>query len=130
MVDLYEQLATLHRTRVDVAAKWLEVNHLLVPVEKPVLRPHTPEWFKAQEVRDPPQATISRMIIGLSGSAEVCSVCRDDPSCDYRLEEGQRPAGGVDTLRLCADCLVIRARMGEVFTLIPAGAQREEDDIR
>lgn len=117
MAELHECLATLHRARVGVATKWLEFNQLLVPAARPYLRPHTPEWFAALEVWDPPQAAMTRKAIELGGSPDVCSICGDDPARDYRLEEALRPAGGVDTLRLCDDCLNIRQRSGESFVL-------------
>ena len=37
----------------------------------------------------------------------------------YRLRGGKPPAGAVDTLRLCPDCLDIRAGMGETFVPMP-----------
>jgi hypothetical protein len=42
-------------------------------------------------------------------------VCGDDPAQDYRLPKPYWAAGGVDTLRLCDDCLGIRHGMGEPF---------------
>jgi hypothetical protein len=48
---------------------------------------------------------MTRKIIELTGRADVCSICGDDPASDYRLAEEHRPAGGADTLRLCDDCV-------------------------
>jgi hypothetical protein len=118
MAALYEQLAALHRQRVDVAAKWLEANGHLARPGPSHLTPHTPEWFAALEQWDPPKAMMTRKIIELTGRADVCSICGDDPASDYRLEEEHRPAGGADTLRLCEDCVRIRRASGEPFTVL------------
>lgn len=115
LMELYDLLATLHRRRVDVAAKWLEEHGLLAPVSERVLRPHTDEWFAALEVWNPTQAAMTRMAIASAGNPYVCSVCGDDPARDYRLEETYRPPGGVDTLRLCDDCLETRKNGGQPF---------------
>jgi hypothetical protein len=113
--ELYEHLAALHRARLQVATRWLEARELLKPTETEPLRPHTPEWFEALEVWNPAQAEHTRKIIQLAGDPNVCSICGDDPASDYRLEEGYRPAAGVDTLRLCDDCLRIRRAGDEPF---------------
>jgi hypothetical protein len=115
MMELYEVLATLHRTRVSVATRWLQANGLFVPEAEPWLRPHTPEWFAALEVWDPIQAATTRAAIEAAGHSDVCSICGDISANDYRAEEGARPPSGVDTLRLCDDCLEIRREMGEPF---------------
>jgi hypothetical protein len=122
MADLYELLTSLHRTRVKVAAEWLDTRNLL-KVGPPPLRPHTSEWFDALGVWNPAQAEHTRMIIQLAGDANVCSICGDDPANDYRLEEGYRPPAGVDTLRLCGDCLRIRRASGEQFALLDGNSQ-------
>jgi hypothetical protein len=41
MLELYEILASLHRTRVEMASKWLQANGLFVPVAEPWLIPHS-----------------------------------------------------------------------------------------
>ena len=116
MMELYEVLAILHRTRVDVATKWLQAKGLFVPEAEPwPLRPHTPEWFAALDVWDPIQAAMTRTAIQVAGDSAVCSICGDGPASDYRAEEGSRPPGGVDTLRLCDGCVEIRRKMGEPF---------------
>ncbi len=126
MAALYEHLATLHRQRVDVAARWLETNGRLARPSPSNLTPHTPEWFAALEQWDPPKAMMTRKIIELAGRTDVCSICGDDPASDYRLEEEYRPAGGADTLRLCDDCVRIRRAAGEPFTLL--SEDRESGD--
>lgn len=128
MADLYTLLSNLHRTRVEVATKWLQANQRLVPATNLYLRPHTPEWFAAMEVWDPPRAAMTRKMIELAGSPDVCSICGDEPAHDYRLEEADRPAGGVATLRLCADCLEIRQRSGEPYVLLANEGERVEGD--
>jgi len=124
MAQLYEHLAMLHRTRVETATRWLENNQRIVVAPEPYLRPHTPEWFAALEVWDPAMAAMIREAIELAGGPDACSVCADDPARVYRLESGQRPPGGVDTLRLCDDCLEIRRYNGEPFVLLPDGEER------
>ena len=88
---------------------------LVEPDDDVVFMPHTTEWFAALSVWDPTQAAMTRQAINMAGSLEVCSVCGDDPAQDYRLPKPYRAAGGVDTLRLCDDCLGIRQGMGEPF---------------
>lgn len=119
MLDLYDRLASLHQTRFDVATKWLEANNLLTPPVDAILRPHTPEWFAALELWNPQQAAMTRAAIETGGSVNVCSICGDQPANDYRLEEERRPPGGVDTMRLCDDCLGIRHAMDEPFVRLP-----------
>ena len=123
MAELYEVLATLHRSRVETATKWLEFNRRIAAAPTPVLRPHTPEWFDALEIWDPPKAAMTRIAVERAGSLGVCSVCGDDRARDYRLEFRQRPPGGPDTLRLCDDCLKIRTQDGESFVRLPDNAE-------
>ena len=77
--------------------------------------PHSAEWFKALEAFDEIQAAHTRKIIELAGSAEVCSVCGDEPASDYKLVHPQPHKDAVATLRLCSDCRLIRERNGESF---------------
>lgn len=115
-LDLYGLLATLHRKRVDVAADWLIAKGLLQSSEPPLVRPHSPEWFSALEAWDPPQARHVREIVAAARTPDVCSICGDDPAQDYRLPKRFRTPAGVDTLRLCDDCLGMRrTRMGEPY---------------
>lgn len=115
MLDLYERLAALHRLRVDVARGWLEAKHHLRPQKVTHLIPHTEEWFVALGKWDPPQAMMTRQTIERAGSLEVCSICGDEPAFDYYMPAPYCSAGGVDTLRLCEDCVRIRRGMGEPF---------------
>jgi hypothetical protein len=115
MLDLYERLAALHRRRVDVAIRWLEANGHLEPQQLSHLTPHSEEWFAVLEQWDPPQAMMTRQAIALADSPEVCSICGDDPANNYYLPAAYRSAGGVNTLRLCEDCVRIRRSMGEPF---------------
>jgi hypothetical protein len=115
MADLYQHLATLHATRVDVAQRWLEAAGDLPTFEPDPLVSHSPEWFSAFAQWSPAQAAMTRHIVKSAGSPEVCSICGDDPAYDYRLPVDQRPPGDVDTLRLCDDCLQIREMGGEAF---------------
>lgn len=115
ILDLYEHLATLHCKRIETATRWLEDNGYLHRTAPVPLMPHTAKWFAALEQWDPTQAMMTREIIKLCGRSDVCSVCGDDPAKDYRLTEGDRPPSGVDTLRLCDGCVIIRAASGESF---------------
>ncbi len=54
--------------------------------------------------------------------------CGDDPASDYRLADGHRPPSGVDTLRLCNECVQIRRAAGEVYENIAKGG--DVDDQR
>lgn len=123
MAELYEHLAALHRQRVDVAAKWLEVNGRLARPTQSHLTPHTPEWFEALEQWDPPKAMMAQKIMELAGRTDVCSICGDHQPRDYFLEGKHTPAGGVDTLRLCDDCVRIRRANGAPF--MPLSDHRE-----
>lgn len=130
MSELYTILATLHQRRVEVATHWLQAHALLPATAAPaVLQPHTPAWFEALALWDPMQAEMVRGAIAAAGHANVCSVCGDDPARDYRLAEAYRPPAGVDTLRLCNDCLAIRQAMDEPYEPLDseefaAGVQR------
>jgi hypothetical protein len=115
MLELYEQLATLHRQRVDVATEWLQANGYLEKHAISYLIPHTPEWFEALQVWDPPQADMVRAVIGRENCVDICSICGDSPAGDHYLPKAFRSAGGVDTFRLCADCVRIRRASGEPF---------------
>jgi hypothetical protein len=64
------------------------------------------------------QVAHTKSIVDRSCSVDVCSVCGDDPAKDYRLAAPYRPLGGVDTLRLCDDCLGFR-RQGEPYDPFP-----------
>jgi permuted papain-like amidase YaeF/Yiix C92 family enzyme len=115
LLELFDLLAARHRQRIVVATRWLQSNNLLAPIPDKILVPHSPEWFAAQQLWDPFKAAQTKSIIGAAGREDVCSVCGDDPAQDYRLEKAFRPAGGVDTLRLCDDCLTIRRASGDPF---------------
>jgi hypothetical protein len=76
---------------------------------------HTPEWFAALEAVDPRQAAHTRQIVAMAKSADVCSVCGDDPATDYKATMADMPAKAVATIRLCDDCHQIRSGAGESF---------------
>lgn len=75
------------------------------------LKPHTPEWFTALKKTNPRQAAQTEAILAAAGSEDVCSICGDEESTDYRLASEQAGATLVSTLRLCKDCLGIRRSM-------------------
>jgi hypothetical protein len=129
MVDLYERLASLHMMRLEAAAACLRTNgHMREDMDVPLI-PHTAEWFSALDAWDPGQAAMVRTVITVTGSLDVCSVCGDDPAHDYRLAETHRPPGGVDTLRLCDDCLNIRRASGEPYEAIDSAAARDSSNL-
>jgi len=78
--------------------------------------PHSSEWFKALEALNPAQAAITKQLIDLAGKVEVCSVCGDYPTTDYKVV-GVSFRPGVDaTIRLCDDCRDIRTEtQGESY---------------
>jgi len=79
-------------------------------------KPHTKEWFAALEKVNPNQAAHTRQIIGLAGRDDVCSICGDVESADYKVASEQTLPGAINTLRLCADCVKIRKQVeGEIF---------------
>src|SRR5262249_42922453 len=81
-----------------------------------LLVPHTSEWFEDLMLRDVQQAMHTGAIIQAAGREDVCSICGDDPAKDYNARSG----AGFVTLRLCADCLMIRAAQhGDYF--VPIG---------
>ena len=54
------------------------------------------------------QAAMTKQIIELAGKPEVCSICGDYPTTDYKVV-GVSFRPGVDaTIRLCDDCRDIR----------------------
>jgi hypothetical protein len=114
-LELYEQLAFLHRQRVNVATEWLKANGHLEKRAVVHLIPHTAEWFEALEIWDPIQSAMVQAVIEKFESADICSVCGDEPATDYYLPKPLRSAGGVDTFRLCQDCVGIRRSSGEAF---------------
>jgi hypothetical protein len=73
-------------------------------------KPHSDEWFRALDKFNPMQAAATRQVIELAGSHEVCSICGDEPSTDYRLT-GELGNDAVGTIRLCGDCRNIRSKM-------------------
>jgi hypothetical protein len=106
-VELYDILTQLHARRMKAATTWLERRGLLKPTPRELLRPHTPEWFASLREWNPKQAAITEAAIQAAGSADVCSVCGDEPVRDYALASA--PAAGPGTLRLCDDCFRIRS---------------------
>jgi hypothetical protein len=80
------------------------------------LKPHTAEWFAALESVAPHQAEQTREIIRLAGREDVCSICGDVESADYKVTSEQTLPGVINTLRLCSDCMELRKQFqGEIF---------------
>jgi hypothetical protein len=112
--DLYETLVQLHLTRVRVATEWLQANapeRLSAAPPRPVLEPHSKEWFAALEKINAAQAAMTHAAIATVGRIDVCSICGDEPSKAYRLVGRNIPVGAVHSLRLCNDCWGIRRSM-------------------
>lgn len=106
-VELYDLLASFHARRVKAAKEWLERRGLIEPVVEELMRPHTPEWFESLRGWNPVQAAQTEAAIQAAGSADVCSVCADDPARDYALVSVVRLGPG--TIRLCDFCFKHRS---------------------
>lgn len=115
--SLYEILSDLDMRRFHVAKEWLNASAAPTEIPNPYLMPHSPEWFAALKEWNPYQAEITSTVIKLAGKVDVCSICGDEPASVYKLNDGPPPLGSVATLRLCEDCLQIRAERGESFVL-------------
>lgn len=110
--QLYERLISLNTQRREVALAWLRAN---TPSLVSGGKPHSEEWFAALQLRNPTQATMTRATLAAAGSANVCSICGDDPATDVRLvEDGIRLQDSL-TFKLCDDCREIRSARGEQF---------------
>lgn len=70
--------------------------------------PHSPDWFDALETFDSGQAAHTRQIVKRAGRSDVCSVCGDSPTLDYKVVGSDLPANAVGTIRLCGDCRSMR----------------------
>jgi hypothetical protein len=108
MLHLYDLLLELDRTRLEVAKAWL-AHHHGTENDEHILDPHTSDWFELMDKWDPIKSRQTRYIVQQKGTTQVCGICGDTPAQDYRLAPEQRPKGGIDTYRLCDDCLDIRS---------------------
>lgn len=107
MTELYSNIAAQHTQRVGTAVAWLLKHGYMKKTGERQLRPHTPEWFESLRGWDPVQAAMTTQVIKAMGSAEVCTVCGDDPASDYLLVH--RAPAGPGSVRLCDDCYGIRS---------------------
>ena len=107
MVELYDILTQLHAQRTKASTAWLERMGLLKSAPRETLHPHTPEWFASLREWNPKQAAMTEAIVLAAENSDVCSVCGDEPACDYALVS--MPVAGPGTLRLCEDCFRIRS---------------------
>jgi hypothetical protein len=114
---LNTQLEDDFQTRLSVAEQWLKAAGIEVPAAPP-LRPHSAEWFERLDVHNPRLSAAARMIIGMSGTSEVCSICGDNPADDLLVTAGAEDLA--PTIRLCPDCREIRTAAGEAFAPLPA----------
>ena len=73
------------------------------------LSPHSKEWFAALAKMDPQQAAQTKKIVKSAGTAEVCSLCGDHTASDYEVADKWFDENTPMTLRLCEDCMSIRA---------------------
>ncbi|MFC4237717.1 hypothetical protein ACFOY8_21115 [Thalassospira xianhensis] len=110
MFELYDLLLELDRTRLEVAKAWL-AHHHGTENDEHILEPHSTDWFELMDKWDPVTAQQIRYVVQQVSTTEVCGICGDTPAEDYRLAPEQRPKGGIDTYRLCDDCLDIRSRL-------------------
>lgn len=70
--------------------------------------PHSEEWFAALQKFNPQQAAMTSRIIALAGRIDVCSICGDEPSTVYTLNDPNIDETAVATIRLCEDCREIQ----------------------
>ena len=49
--------------------------------------PHSQEWFAALQKFNPQQAAMTSKIIELAGRLDVCSICGDEQSIVYTLND-------------------------------------------
>ena len=73
------------------------------------LSPNTKEWLAAFDKLDPQQAAATKKIIRAAGSEVVCSLCGDRHASDYEVADKWFDEETPVTLRLCEDCMSIRA---------------------
>ena len=73
------------------------------------LIPHSKEWFVALAKSNPQEAAHAKQVIKAAGTPEVCSECGDAPAGDYEISNKWFAPDTVATVRLCEDCLSIRA---------------------
>ncbi len=109
LAQLYGKIADLHEVRMATARSWLKEELGVEASERGP--PNSAAWLAILEKSDYAKAAHTRRIIQLAESEAVCAICGDDPAEDHVLEGHP---GGLP-LRLCDDCVVIRAGMGEVF---------------
>lgn len=72
-----------------------------------LLVPHTEEWFEALEALAPHQAIMTRRMLEIKGSLDICGICGDAPAHDYT----EKDAPPNLPQRLCDDCLRIQTTM-------------------
>ena len=80
------------------------------------LTPHTGQWFEALQQFNPDQALHTALVIERAGRSDVCSICANTPTRDYMLPEEGLPPEAVATIRLCPDCAIFRASIGDALT--------------
>lgn len=73
------------------------------------LRPNSPEWIKAVKERNLRQGQMTEMVVRASGREDICSICGDEPSVEYRRTNTD---AAVANIRLCADCLGMQSAQG------------------
>jgi len=80
--------------------------------------PHTPAWFAQMLPFHPPAVFFAQTHIARTGRLDICSVCGDTPAPIYDAVNAPH-----QSLRLCADCLGIRAALyDERYRLRPERA--------
>lgn len=80
------------------------------------------EWMNQLEILVPHQAIITEIIVERAQRQDICSICGDSESSEYRPLDHKK---GV-TLRLCEDCKEIRfRRFGEKWTPLGRSPQHK-----
>lgn len=66
---------------------------------------------------NPASAEFSKCVLQEAGRIDVCALCGDEDSEDYRILDPESSPCPVKVFRLCAECATIRNQMGERWAL-------------
>lgn len=115
LAELYETLSFQHFRRRAVAIAWFQAHNMPneIPASPaPEPEANSPAWLDALERWNPMSAAHTARIVTLAGRSDVCGVCGDDDSKEYRLADPEASPSPVKVMRLCSDCAVIRSGEG------------------
>jgi hypothetical protein len=115
LAELYETLSFQQFRRRAVAIAWFQAHNMPgeIPTSPaPEPEANSPAWLDALERWNPMSAAHIARIVMLAGRSDVCGVCGDDDSQEYRLADPEASPSPVKVMRLCSDCAVIRSGEG------------------